>query len=481
MDDKFKENKVSIPNKNKTNFINLSQEENRQFAEINYTEFEQYQKNTQNRLKKPLALLLPISLLIFIFTSPGGNLLNNISSFRAKQGKESNTKIAAPKKITVQTQQVQSVDSYLVKRFYNGTVVPRRISSFGFERSGKLEKIAVYEGDRVKTGKVLAFLDTKTLKAQQRELLAQRAQLVAELKELQAGARSQTIAAVRANVNKLKSQLQLARIKNQRRKNLYREGAISQEQFDETTSSLNSNQANLEEAQSQLNELLAGTRPEKIEAQKASIEQLDAKIASLKIELEKSVLKAPFNGTISARLVDEGAVLAMGNPVFRLVEDEILEAHVGVPVTTAMKLKVNTTLPVKIGGKNYSARVFSKLPELDSSTRTTTVILKLNPQAIGKVTLEQVVRLQLNETISDTGYWLPTTALVKGVRGLFTCYVLGNSDKSEYFSVERKDVEILHNIGDRVLVRGTLQSGDRVIINGTHRIVPGMLVKPKLR
>ena len=44
--------------------------------------------------------------------------------------------------------------------------------------------------------------------------------------------------------------------------------------------------------------------------------------------------------------------------------------------------------------------------------------------------------------------------------------------------MKRKDVEILHNDGDRVLVKGTLQSGDRVIVNGTHRLVPGTLVKP---
>ena len=485
MDDKLKENKVSIPNHNKTNFTHLYQEENITITNINDREIEQHQKPNKNRFKQSLALILPISLLIFIFSPPGSNLLKNISSLRAKQGKESNTKIAAPKQIlAVQTQQVQSVDSYLVKRSYNGTVVPRRTSLVGFERSGKLEKITLDEGDRVKTGQILAFLDTKTLKAQQRELLAQRAQLVARLKELQAGVRSQTIAAARANVNKLKSQLKLARIKNQRRKNLYREGAISQEQFDETASSLNSSQANVEEAQSQLNELLAGTRPEKIEAQKAFIEQLDAKIALVKIELEKSVLKAPFNGTISARLVDEGTVIDMGSPAFRLVEDRILEAHVGVPVAVANKLKSGRTLPVEIGERNYSAIVLSKLPELDPTTLTATVVLNLNSEAIGKVSSGQVVRLQLNETVSDTGYWIPTTALVKGVRGLWSCYVLGEaeeSNKSNYFSIKRKDVEIVHNIGDRVLVRGTLLPGDQVIVNGTHRIVPGMLVKPKLR
>lgn len=489
MNDELKEHQSSsVPDKTNVNLNHILRDENTVVARTSTEGVSQYQQFTKNRLKTLLTLVLPVNLLIFILTPYGSHLLTNLSSLQAKQlGEKSKSKTAAsPSFLSVETQQVQSVDSYQVQRSYIGTVVPRRTSSFGFEQSGKLETIVVDKGDKVKAGKLLAFLDTKMLKAQQKELFAQRAQLVAQLKELQAGARSQTIDAARAKVRNFTSQLQLARVKNQRRKELYTQGAISREQFDEASSSLNSLQANLEEAQSQLNEILAGTRPEQIEAQKASIEQLDAKITSVEIELEKSRLKAPFNGSISARLVDEGTVVTVGNPVFRLVQDGILEVHVGVPVTNANKLKIGTTLPVKIGEQNYSTIVLAILPELDPSTRTTTVVLKLNSQAIGKVFPGQVARLQLTETISDTGYWLPTTALVKGVRGLWSCYVLGKANKSkssanesnQSFFVERKDVEISHTIGDRVLVRGTLQSGDQVIINGTHRLVSGLLVKP---
>jgi len=433
-------------------------------------------------------LLLSAGLLFFLLTSPGRHLLKNFSVVQADQvGEKSKSKTTASARILpVQIQQVQSVNSYQVNRSYTGTVVPRRSSSFGFERSGKLEKIVVDEGNRVKAGTLLASLSTKSLKAQRRELLARRVQLVAQLKELQAGARSQTIAAARANVRNLRAQLRLASNKSRRRQELFSQGAISQEQLDEQITNVNALQASLDEAQSRLDELLAGTRGERIEAQKASIEQLDASIASLEIELEKSSLLAPFTGTISARLVDEGTVVAVGNPVFRLVEDGVLEARVGVPVTAANKLKIGRTLPVTIGQHNYSARVLSILPELDPNTRTTTVVLKLNSQAVRKVSSGQVARLQLTETISDTGYWLPTTALVRGVRGLWSCYILGKPSQSksitngsnQSFRVEQRDVEILHNTGDRVLVRGTLQTGDQVIINGIHRLVPGQLVRP---
>ena len=71
--------------------MNHFQQDNIEFAEINKAEIEQHQKPNKTRLKKPLILLLPIGILFFLFTPPGGNLLNNISSLRANQEKESNT------------------------------------------------------------------------------------------------------------------------------------------------------------------------------------------------------------------------------------------------------------------------------------------------------------------------------------------------------------------------------------------------------
>lgn len=81
------------------------------------------------------------------------------------------------------------------------------------------------------------------------------------------------------------------------------------------------------------------------------------------------------------------------------------------------------------------------------------------------------------ESIAADGYWLPVAALVRGGRGLWSCFVLSEPDGSDTFQVLRRDVEILQTERDRVLVRGTLQSGDRAIINGTHRLVPGQRVR----
>ena len=46
------------------------------------------------------------------------------------------------------------------------------------------------------------------------------------------------------------------------------------------------------------------------------------------------------------------------------------------------------------------------------------------------------------------------------------------------FVLEQRSVEVLHQESDRVLVRGTIKEGDRIVSSGIHRLVPGQVVRP---
>ena len=79
-------------------------------------------------------------------------------------------------------------------------------------------------------------------------------------------------------------------------------------------------------------------------------------------------------------------------------------------------------------------------------------------------------------------------ALTQGLRGLWTCYVLtkpkadddnANAPK-DAFVLEQRSVEILHQESDRVLVRGTIREGEKIVSSGIHRLVPGQMVRPIL-
>ncbi|MGK7956384.1 MAG: efflux RND transporter periplasmic adaptor subunit [Crocosphaera sp.] len=470
----------------------------------------------------------------FLTLSVGGLLLLGIGFWlgSTRQSLEPMASVVAENNhvLPVEVETLVAVNSHQQLRTYTGEIVPQNNSDLGFERGGTIVEILVEEGQKVRTGTPIARLDTRQLMIQKQELLAQTQQAIAQLREMQTGARretiaaaraklaqqqaqlqemqagprNETIAAARANLNNLQEQLELSLRKKERRQDLFTQGAISQEQFDEVITEVETQQAKVKESQSRLDELLTGTRPEAImmqqakvreaqsqldellagtrleviDAQKAAVKQLDSRLKSLELDLEKSVLKAPFAGKISQRYLDQGTAVSSGQSVVRLVQLEQMKAHIGIPASLKSKIKPGEQQRLQIGEKSYQATISNILPEVDTTTGTITVVLNLNEQATQTVAVGQMVTWQLEQTLTTEGYWLPTTALVTGIKGLWSVYVLGEARGQEIFEVQRRDLEILYTDGEKVLVRGTLEGNETIIINGTNRLVPGQKVRP---
>ena len=79
-----------------------------------------------------------------------------------------------------------------------------------------------------------------------------------------------------------------------------------------------------------------------------------------------------------------------------------------------------------------------------------------------------------DESSDPRKFWLPTEALTRGGRGLWTVYVVKGTGKQKV--CEKQSVEILKTNGNLALVQGMIKRGDVVIKNGVHRIGPGMSV-----
>lgn len=435
--------------------------------------------------------------------------------------------------LPVDTLRVEFAEGYEVDRTYTGEIAALRSSELGFERGGQLVEVLVREGDSVFAGQPLAVLDTSNLETQQQQQVAEKAraeallrelqagprqediasqqavldQEIARLQELEAGPRVETINTARADLKNVEERLQLAKLQARRREQLYRDGAVSREQFDEAATNasalqaestaareqldelesgtrieqINAQAARVEAVRSDLQELLNGTRIEQIDAQAAVVRQIEAQIADLDVTIAKSTLTAPFDGIVATRNLDEGTVVNSGQSVLHLIEDVAPEARIGIPASQVETLEVGGTQRVKLDSGTYDATISSILPEIDPATRTQTIVLRLDRAAISRVNPGQTVRLDLVEKISSPGYWLPPEALSQGIRGLWTCYVLvPKEDAAEpgVYQLEQQSVEIIHQESDRVLVRGTLQPGDRIVASGIHRLVPGQEVRP---
>ncbi|MEL6250100.1 MAG: HlyD family efflux transporter periplasmic adaptor subunit, partial [Cyanobacteria bacterium J06627_15] len=322
----------------------------------------------------------------------------------------------AERVLPVETLTVTPVNSYEVARTYTGEIAALRASELGFERSGQLVEVVVEEGNTVRRGSPLARLDVRNLQTQRQQLSAEKARANAQLQELQTGARSEDIAAADAAVRDLEQQVQLQQIQRSRRESLYAQGAISKEELDEFSYQEGALAARLDQSRNQLRELQNGTRPEQIAAQIALVQQLDARIAEVDVNITKSTLVAPFDGVVASQQADEGTVVGAGQSVIRLLEKAIPEVRVGMPVDVASQLGIGDQKQVALGGQTYDATVSSILPEVDLQTRTQTIVLSLEPAALTRASAGQTVRVDFGESIPADGIWLPTSALTQGIR-----------------------------------------------------------------
>lgn len=325
---------------------------------------------------------------------------------------------AEPAPLRVETMQVQALDSYEVRRVFSGTVRSRRASQLGFERPGLVAKVYVEEGDVVKEGQLIASLDTAQLRAARRRVSA-------SLKEAQAGV---GISALTAD----------------RLERLADEQYISRQSADEARFSLR--------------------------AAEAKRLELRAAIAQIDVDLQKSKLVAPFSGTVSTRLVDEGTVVAAGSPVVRFRESDEHEAVIGVPRTIPIEL--GSMEELILDGRSFEAPVAALVDDVDARTRTVTAIIELPADL--EAADGQVVDLVHRRRVVDSGFWVPTTALTEGLRGMWTVYSVKSDGDAGI--VRREAVEVLHAETDRAFVRGTLEPADQIIATGLHRVVPGQRV-----
>jgi len=378
--------------------------------------------------------------------------------------------------LPVEVVTAESVSAYTIEREYVGEIVAGRSSSLGFEADGTVVAILVDEGDAALAGQPLARLDTRSLQTQRQQLVAQKDQAMAVLNELRNGPRQQDIAAARAAVADLEQQVSLSRLQQGRREELYGRGAISREELDQQTFGTGSLDNRLAQAQSQLDQLLAGTRPEQIEAQAAQVRQLEANIQAIDVDISKAMITAPFTGRVSQRLVDEGVVVSGGQTVLELIEESTVEARIGVPADRVDGLSIGSQHSLEVGQGTYTATVTALLPELEATSRTVTAVLRVATDT--PITVGQTARLALADTQQAEGFWVPSTALVAGEQGLWAMYVAApDPGQDGTRAIARRHVEVVYTEGDRVLVRGMVQPGDQVISSGTHRVVPGQAVR----
>ena len=191
---------------------------------------------------------------------------------------------------TVETMVISRSESIVTSRTYSGVITPGQSSQLGFKRTGIVEKLMVDQGDKVSKGDTIAMLDVESLVADKAVLQAELQAAKSLLAELEAGPRTQTIQAAKAKLEELKSLADLWKVTMNRRSRLAAQSAGSQQNLDEARLQLAAASSRYNSQLEVVNELEEGTRKEKLEAQKATVEKLNASILSIDVRIKESQL-----------------------------------------------------------------------------------------------------------------------------------------------------------------------------------------------
>ncbi len=312
-------------------------------------------------------------------------------------------------------------------RKFSGVVEAADSSSISFEVAGNVQEVRVDVGDKITKGQVLAKLDKRTYKL--------------------------NVQAAEAEVGRAKVQLADKRkdLDRFQRINKQDPGAVSQASIDQSQAAVDS-----------------------------AIQYVDLTKSQLKLaqrDVEKTVLRAPFDGVIANRYIDPFAEVARGQKCFDMYENTGMEVAVSIPEDAIEDVYMEQEGEIRFAV--ISARIYhGRVTEISKVAGTA------NAFPI-KVTVEDAdqhirpgmtakVRLLLSGDDKDTGYLVPISAIGQS-GGSAKGYVFVYDKASS--TVKKTPIEGSSVQEDFAIISGGVNDGDIIAVAGVSFLEDGQKVK----
>ena len=235
----------------------------------------------------------------------------------------------------------------------SGKVQPKRQVDVSANTTGRVTRVAVEEGQRVKTGQFLLEIDPKQLEGQMQR------------GEASVAAAQSSLLSARTSVEQGRANLDLARQNLKRQEDLWKEGLTTRE--------------NLEKAQNDVTvrEVDLRARQQDIETNEARIRQEQASLSTTRYNLNQIIITAPMDGLVTRRSIEEGETAVLGtmnnagSVLLTIADMSVIEAEVEVDETEIPTVAVGQEARVTIDAvPNRTFR--GKVTEIGNSPIQTT-------------------------------------------------------------------------------------------------------------
>ncbi|MFI5109897.1 MAG: efflux RND transporter periplasmic adaptor subunit [Terriglobales bacterium] len=293
--------------------------------------------------------------------------------------------------------------------------------------NGYLKKWYVDIGARVKTGQLLAEIDTPEV--------------------------NQALGQARADLNTAEANLNLSRITADRYRDLLKTDSVSKQDADNAAGDYAAKQAIVHSAE-------------------ANVRRLEDLQSFQKIY-------APFTGVITARntdigaLIDSGAVGGTRTELFHIVQPDKLRAYVNVPEAYSQASKPGLTADLTLAefpGRRFQGKLVRTASAIDTNTRTLLVEIDVdNPT--GTLLSGAYAEVHLKLPGANSSLILPVNTLLFRSEGLRVATVPDGQH------AELKPVTLGHDFGSEVEVVAGLNGDESVIINPPDSLISGQAVR----
>ena len=209
---------------------------------------------------------------------------------------------------------------------------------------------------------------------------------------------------------------------------------------------------------------------------KYAYEQSSSALESIKVDLENTNIKAPFNGRLETKLVEEGEMVSPGMQVVRLIGSDEFVISAGVPARYADVIKHGDKIEYWFDSQakdTLSGTISYVGNSINTQNRTFRIETKL-PNNDGRFKVDMIVNMRL-KTLERNDVIIESEEFVYSKKGGYVVYVLAENEEGNEVAEER-----LVNLGPsyrtEVIIENGLEVGDNLITIGSAFLNDGMRI-----
>ncbi|MEZ4984810.1 MAG: HlyD family efflux transporter periplasmic adaptor subunit [Saprospiraceae bacterium] len=273
----------------------------------------------------------------------------------------------------------------------SGKIFPQTEVKISSDVSGEVVELLVEEGDSVRAGQLLAKIDPDTYQSQ-----VQRGVASVNSAQAQAANSRAQIEAAKAQVAQIQAQLQNAREIHERNEGLYKEGVVSEADFQASLSNLRALEANLTSAKANQR-----SSEESASAANYNVKSAEASLEELRTSLRRTTIYSPVDGIISMLNVEKGervvgTIQMAGTEMMRIANLDAMEVRVEVSENDIPRVNLGDKVDVEVDA--YVDRKFKGTVYQVASSSTTAALAENN------LTSDQVTNFEVRIRIEPDSY-----------------------------------------------------------------------------